>query len=496
MTWYPKAGEWLDWLIGDSGWTGTRERAAAVAAAFSANTGWSQNMFRAENFFRDLPVTEGTPGLNTARRVLIADDPIPALHQDNIRWKTINFAHAILGDDPRAVAVDRWAARIAMGTDDADAAGTALGRVGAYDKMADAYRDAAAQLGLKPSELQAITWVHAVPPDSTVRDFKANGEWGWAKTAEPKLSKEEERRLQEEAWRRNRAAQDEMLYQARQRAKDAERAAQAESASREIAWEGPKVAKPMPRDSATGQNVTNDWASAERFDDIKDRVRQGARDAQLKGYTGFPDDFYSTHDLQGFSLGETKEGARLEGGEIVSRAVHSEPTTEDFYRGIRMTPDDVRTLMQQEGHAISLPLSSFMPGDTGEYNAKIYASGKSSWISSSVPDVAMPVVIKLEPGARLAPMFEPANPYAPPEAEIGRLKEHVGFGQFQVLSVDVPKTGEKYTGVDWSPGHTGEPVELPKPVVITVRQTSMLEDIPSGSAPAERPLSKEDKKAK
>ena len=180
-TWYPKAGEWLDWLIKDSGFTGTRERAAALAAAFSENTGWSQNMLKAENFFRGFKITEGSPGLNTARRVAAATgDPIEALHTNDIHWKTINFAKAILGD-PNAVAIDRWAARIAMGTEDSQAAKLITSRRGAYDKFAEAYRDAAKQLGLKPSELQAITWVHAVPPDATVRYFKSHTGWGWAK---------------------------------------------------------------------------------------------------------------------------------------------------------------------------------------------------------------------------------------------------------------------------------------------------------------------------
>ena len=43
--------------------------------------------------------------------------------------------------------------------------------------MKRAYQDAAEKVGLSPAQIQAITWVHAVPPDATVGTFMEMGTW-------------------------------------------------------------------------------------------------------------------------------------------------------------------------------------------------------------------------------------------------------------------------------------------------------------------------------
>jgi hypothetical protein len=62
----------------------------------------------------------------------------------------------------QAVTVDRHAVRVALGdiaTRDKSGPEVILSRVGVYEAIAQAYRDAAKDLGLLPLELQAITWL-------------------------------------------------------------------------------------------------------------------------------------------------------------------------------------------------------------------------------------------------------------------------------------------------------------------------------------------------
>ncbi|WKW86174.1 hypothetical protein SEA_JONJAMES_202 [Gordonia Phage JonJames] len=69
--------------------------------------------------------------------------------------KTHAFAHNILGDT-HYVTIDSWAMRIA-GMSNPER----IKRVGVYAGLSDAYRRAAAIVGVEPSEIQAITWVAA-----------------------------------------------------------------------------------------------------------------------------------------------------------------------------------------------------------------------------------------------------------------------------------------------------------------------------------------------
>jgi len=173
--WYPAARAWVLKMLDATGSDMDLDKASAIVAQYSENASWAANMARAMNYFTGKPT--GAFKATDARTKAIAesDDPLSMVKGPKIN----NFVRAILGYDrfPDAVAVDRWAARIALGTDDKNVASKILDRAGGYEALADAYRDAARQLGIPPSELQAVTWVHAVPADAVVRAFKEAGEW-------------------------------------------------------------------------------------------------------------------------------------------------------------------------------------------------------------------------------------------------------------------------------------------------------------------------------
>lgn len=84
-----------------------------------------------------------------AMAILDGDDPMLYLGQ-----KTSSFYLNILGDES-AVTVDSWAVRVAFNDP------TLQGNPGgpAYQKIADAYRDAADRVGIAPRDLQAAVWV-------------------------------------------------------------------------------------------------------------------------------------------------------------------------------------------------------------------------------------------------------------------------------------------------------------------------------------------------
>lgn len=150
--WYDEAGDLATSL---AHLAGSREHAAAVISALSPRTPWSRNVFAATALLTgsaDEARDYGAMSANVdrAERVLKSDSPLDVLTGP----KTNAFARNILGDD-EAVTVDVWACRVA------DLDETALGRVGAYDAVAHAYRLAARRRGVSPATMQATTWIVA-----------------------------------------------------------------------------------------------------------------------------------------------------------------------------------------------------------------------------------------------------------------------------------------------------------------------------------------------
>lgn len=150
--WYDEAGELATHLSSRSDRVATRDHAACLIAALSPRTSWSRNVAGALDM-ADGQIPDYCIGTNVDRAlgVLDADDPYSAMGNGP---KVANFARNIAGDR-EAVTVDVWACRVV------DIDELKLGRKGAYDAIAHAYRLAARRRGVDPATMQATTWVVA-----------------------------------------------------------------------------------------------------------------------------------------------------------------------------------------------------------------------------------------------------------------------------------------------------------------------------------------------
>lgn len=130
---------------------------AGVLAALSANKAWDLNQRLARRAFETgTPTGHVADALSKASKIMAGTDPAEVLPMG---LKTGNFYRSILDPtDAEAVTIDRHAHDIAVGRPwgDRDRGLSAKGR---YAVLSLAYRNAAAKLGILPSELQATTWV-------------------------------------------------------------------------------------------------------------------------------------------------------------------------------------------------------------------------------------------------------------------------------------------------------------------------------------------------
>jgi hypothetical protein len=157
LEWYGLAADIANDLA--RGYGHDTETVAGVIAALSPMMTWRTNIGSAraliDRHAHSLPYPDAGYGLqrNVAKAwaILEGADPLDVLGGLKVRA----FYANILGD-PLAVTVDRWAVRIAYG--DPAHPGTVTARE--YHVIADAFRDAAAQLGITARDLQAATWVY------------------------------------------------------------------------------------------------------------------------------------------------------------------------------------------------------------------------------------------------------------------------------------------------------------------------------------------------
>lgn len=156
MTWYAEAHALATELALSAGHTVLQ--AAGVIAAFSPRMEWTLNVRIARRTYAAGGITEGCLGMVIRKVSAIFDgaDVLATLKAP----KTSAFASVIA--DPlnnHDVVIDRHAMSVAYGRQVTDDEVAALNRKGRYDGFATAYRKAAAQAGITPSQMQAITWV-------------------------------------------------------------------------------------------------------------------------------------------------------------------------------------------------------------------------------------------------------------------------------------------------------------------------------------------------
>ena len=152
--WYDESGALAASLAGGDV---TTAHAATMIAHLSPRTTWSRNVATATALIREGRDAARSLGamealLDRAERSLTFEDPFESFGPT--APKTQNFARNIAGDR-EAVTVDVWACRVA------DLDENALGRKGAYDAVAHAYRLAARRRGVDPATMQATTWIVA-----------------------------------------------------------------------------------------------------------------------------------------------------------------------------------------------------------------------------------------------------------------------------------------------------------------------------------------------
>ncbi len=135
-------------------------RAAGVIAALSPRMPWPRNLELAARAYADGHAT-GALGRSCRQ----ANDILAGAHPFDVLTGTkVRAFYALIDnpDDAWTVCIDRHAIDVAVGQKMPDPIRVAtypMGRSGMYERFARCYRRAADQLGVRPAQVQAVTWV-------------------------------------------------------------------------------------------------------------------------------------------------------------------------------------------------------------------------------------------------------------------------------------------------------------------------------------------------
>lgn len=135
-------------------------RAAGVIAALSPRTSWATNV-KLAGLAYEQGYASGTLARScaAATRILHGEDPLDVLSGPKVMAFFANIADP---NDARTVCIDRHAIDVAAGerlSDTVRARRYPLSKPDAYERFAELYRYAAGVLGLRPGDVQAVTWV-------------------------------------------------------------------------------------------------------------------------------------------------------------------------------------------------------------------------------------------------------------------------------------------------------------------------------------------------
>lgn len=131
----------------------------SVAAQLKTNLAWTEQILQGDRMGGRYPNVQGP----------LVMGALSAYHPSRFVTgpKTGAFYRALMGD-PNAVVIDRWAARAAGWDDSANAIPVRRRR-----EMEAAYREAAAEVGERVRNFQAITWLVLRESTPKVRDGKS-----------------------------------------------------------------------------------------------------------------------------------------------------------------------------------------------------------------------------------------------------------------------------------------------------------------------------------
>lgn len=131
-------------------------QAAGIIAALSPRLSWDLNLRNADTLVRTGDVGGLRGNVVKAQRILAGEHPDVVLGGNKVRSF---FDNILRPEESTAVTIDRHAWDIADGDVGDDKSRKALERKGVYQALCDAYIDAAAEVGLAPHVVQAVTWV-------------------------------------------------------------------------------------------------------------------------------------------------------------------------------------------------------------------------------------------------------------------------------------------------------------------------------------------------
>ena len=131
------------------------DQAIGIVAALSPRVNWGRNVIAAQNLIRGINGEGFGANKIKAHKILEGSTPSDILGGEKVRAFYSNISRPSTSQD---VTIDRWAIRVTMGSEHwSSKVNTPTPKQ--YLRMGNEYREAAALVGLKPLELQAITWV-------------------------------------------------------------------------------------------------------------------------------------------------------------------------------------------------------------------------------------------------------------------------------------------------------------------------------------------------
>jgi hypothetical protein len=156
LSWYEKANSEAK-VLEKASFILDLEQSCGLLAALSPHVSWDVNVKDAHAILRDYEAIVSTYGNNRSKAIALLDGKRPddVLGGNKVKafFRCI-FEYATTQE----VVVDRHSARLALNRDLNECC-LLLGRKGIYQWIARAYQEVAFELGIKPHECQAVTWL-------------------------------------------------------------------------------------------------------------------------------------------------------------------------------------------------------------------------------------------------------------------------------------------------------------------------------------------------